>query len=771
MAETEVANGSEDVLEDVRFDDDPSARKSYPLQWLIRVREKVTEEHELTEEGSQSIKQATGDRNQPVSGGASMMRGSGQRGVRSPQVFSSGNGDTGFRRVDSGRQGGGVEFQLSRGSRTTQIRLPLNSSEVQRGSMYEPPAEQVPIERGENAWKPSTEVDKVDDREKNIKEIRSLLNKITLDTFDKLYSKLFSMDFSDELLLKALIEEVYEKALFQKAYVIMYADLCYRFNKDYQDKKKEEHKGVPEQKMFRKQLLQQCKKEFDTIASKRGIDLDPEELKNMDEDDRTAAEMKAKRRMLGNISFIGELYKKGLIPERILVEQCIRRLLDKIEKDKDEDLIECICHLFTTTGAHLVQVWTKHGTAEKIDPYFEKITELSSDKTLAPRIRFMLKDLLDLRNAGWKQARAQPAQQLKKRAEVQQEVRDEEDTRVQKQASSYGRNDHRNSGRRQGSVQPHVMNNMTSHLQPQRSASYLQGNQRKMQVPTRADSVSRNNLQDVRLGPSTGKKPWGSQASSGAANQSEMRRSMTTQKGGREDSNGPDSPRRLNTLPSRGLSGSINAPKPKEEKKVKAEALLEKEALVAKARNVMQEYAMYKNANESRQYMSEFPRAQRADVIKIWVEDALEAGTEPGVMSDLLIAVTSGESPPMSAPDFTKGVNSVVEVLGDLEIDYPMTGKRVPKYLAPVFASGNVEVKSLDALGAALSDAGPLLQMNFVVNLIAEYNEAKGEDEAKTMYLTTKMDLMSIAKSWDEKEGPEKLRSLLDEKKLTPLLA
>lgn len=45
------------------------------------------------------------------------------------------------------------------------------------------------------------------------------------------------------------------------------------------------------------------------------------------------------------------------------------------------------------------------------------------------------------------------------------------------------------------------------------------------------------------------------------------------------------------------------------------------------------------------------------------------------------------------------------------------------------------------------------------------------QDEAKNMYLTTKMDLMSIAKSWDEKEGPEKLRSMLDEKKLTPLLA
>mmetsp|Transcript_7315 Transcript_7315/g.32422 ORF Transcript_7315/g.32422 Transcript_7315/m.32422 type:complete len:769 (-) Transcript_7315:1832-4138(-) len=768
MAETEVANGSVDDLEDVRFDD-PSARRSYPLQWLLRVRVKVTKEHELTQEGLQIIKQATGERNQSVSGGASMMRGSGQRGVRSPQVFSSGNGDTGFRRVDSGRQGGGVDFQLSRGSRTTQIRLPINSSEIQRGSMYEPPAEQLPIERGENAWKPSTEVDKVDDREKNIKEIRSLLNKITLDTFDKLYSKLFSMDFSDELLLKALVEEVYEKALFQKAYVIMYADLCYRFNKDYQDKKKEEQKGVQEQKLFRKQLLQQCKKEFDSIASKRGIDLDPEELKKMDEDDRTAAEMKAKRRMLGNISFIGELHKKGLIPEKIIVDQCIRRLLDKIEKDKDEDLIECICHLFTTTGAHLVQMWTKHGTAEKIEPYFEKITELSNDKTLAPRIRFMLKDLLDLRSAGWKQARAQPAQQLKKRAEVQQEVRDEEDSRVQKQTSNYGRNDQRNSGRRQVSV--HVMNNMTSHLHPQRSASYSQGNQRKMQVPTSSDIVSRNNLQDVRLGPSTGRKPWGSQASSGAANQSEMRRSLTTQKGGREDSNGPDSPRRLNTLPSRGLIGSMNAVKPKEEKKVKAEVLLEQEPLVAKARNVMQEYAMNKNVNESREYLNEFPRAQRGDVIKIWVEDALEAGTEPGVVSDLLIAVTSGESPPMSTADFTKGVNSVVEVLGDLEIDYPMTGKRVPKYLAPVFASGNVEVKSLDALGAALSDAGPLLQMNFVVNLIAEYKEAKGEDEAKNMYLTTKMDLMSIAKSWDEKEGPEKLRSMLDEKKLTPLLA
>ena len=55
--------------------------------------------------------------------------------------------------------------------------------------------------------------------------------------------------------------------------------------------------------------------------------------------------MKLRRRSLGNIRFIGELYKISMLNRRIMHE-CIRKLL----LTTDEKLLECVCRLFTSVG-------------------------------------------------------------------------------------------------------------------------------------------------------------------------------------------------------------------------------------------------------------------------------------------------------------------------------------------------------------------------------------------------------------------------------------
>ncbi len=59
-------------------------------------------------------------------------------------------------------------------------------------------------------------------------------------------------------------------------------------------------------------------------------------------------ELKARRRMLGNIQFIGHLYKCGLLTERI-IHSCIIQLLSEEEAPRPDD-IECLCKLLTTLG-------------------------------------------------------------------------------------------------------------------------------------------------------------------------------------------------------------------------------------------------------------------------------------------------------------------------------------------------------------------------------------------------------------------------------------
>ena len=61
-------------------------------------------------------------------------------------------------------------------------------------------------------------------------------------------------------------------------------------------------------------------------------------------------ERRARRRSLGNIRFIGELYNLKMLTDRIMHE-IIRRLLNQT----DEESLECLCWLLNTIGKQLDQ--------------------------------------------------------------------------------------------------------------------------------------------------------------------------------------------------------------------------------------------------------------------------------------------------------------------------------------------------------------------------------------------------------------------------------
>lgn len=60
------------------------------------------------------------------------------------------------------------------------------------------------------------------------------------------------------------------------------------------------------------------------------------------------AKDKARRRSIGNIKFIGELFKLKMLTEPIM-HDCVVKLL----KNHDEESLECLCRLLTTIGKDL----------------------------------------------------------------------------------------------------------------------------------------------------------------------------------------------------------------------------------------------------------------------------------------------------------------------------------------------------------------------------------------------------------------------------------
>lgn len=162
------------------------------------------------------------------------------------------------------------------------------------------------------------------------------------------------------------------------------------------------------------------------------------------DEDLNFRRMKIKKQMLGNIKFIGQLYKKNLLKEKIM-RFCIASLLnlqtkdvksklpvyyDSGNDDMDEEDHEAICNMFMTIG----QTIDRLNTEGFMKVCFAKIQKLSNAKTLPARSRFMYKDLLDLRSNNWVPRRKE--EKAKTIAEIRKDVEREERQQAQENAAA-----------------------------------------------------------------------------------------------------------------------------------------------------------------------------------------------------------------------------------------------------------------------------------------------------------------------------------------------
>ena len=217
---------------------------------------------------------------------------------------------------------------------------------------------------------------------------------------------------------------------------------------------------------FKRSLLNKCEEEF----NKQDIYVDwkkekaayLEKKSSLSEAEQAETEeeldfrrIRIKKQMLGNIKFIGQLYKKGLLKEKIM-RYCIAQLLklkelkdregknpeyeDSGERDIDEEDHEAICNMFTTIGSTI----DKPAASELMEVCFTKISSLSVDTELPSRSRFMYKDLLELRANSWVPRRK--VEKAKTLEEIRKDVEREE--RRQAMAGRGGGGNDRRVGQR-----------------------------------------------------------------------------------------------------------------------------------------------------------------------------------------------------------------------------------------------------------------------------------------------------------------------------------
>ena len=269
-----------------------------------------------------------------------------------------------------------------------------------------------PLQTTENRWTSSRGRHMIDESSVEYvdRKVRALLNKLTLEKFGSISKQILewanrSVNETDGHTLIQVIRLVFENAIDEAT---VYARLCgflmECISPDVRDdsiRNNQDGKPIAGGHLFRRYLLNRCQEDFErgwsvkeaanaAAASKAEEDkaaADVAEKAGGAEEflysDEYCAAQKAKRRGLGLIKFIGELFKLHMLTERIMHEW-FKKLLSNVENP--EEKTESLCKLLATVGETLDTAKAKN----HMDIYFSRMKELASGGKINSRIEFMI---------------------------------------------------------------------------------------------------------------------------------------------------------------------------------------------------------------------------------------------------------------------------------------------------------------------------------------------------------------------------------------------
>jgi len=224
------------------------------------------------------------------------------------------------------------------------------------------------------------------------RQVRSVLNKLTPEKFDSLYEQLASLEFRTPYHVTVLVREIFEKATGQHNFISMYADLCACLNGDARILGAAATSKASQAESFRHILVNQCQVSFEamlTASNEWGAEMD-------DSEEAEELRAKCKKSAIGNVKFIGKLLVLKMLSPKLLASLC-NDLIDSM--NICPDALECLAAMVTVTGP------TFDTDANPLRADFlmvlSEIQDLLTNNKVSSRTKFLLRDVLELRAAGW----------------------------------------------------------------------------------------------------------------------------------------------------------------------------------------------------------------------------------------------------------------------------------------------------------------------------------------------------------------------------------
>jgi hypothetical protein len=257
-----------------------------------------------------------------------------------------------------------------------------------------------------------------------VRAIKSILNKLTLEKFAPLYEKLLSCGIETTSHLESLVHEVFEKATLQHHFIDMYADLCVLLHKHFTENPVTDDSKAS----FKKVLLNGCQAFFERHLKP------PADVGELDDEEREILAHKYKMRMLGNIRFVGALLVRHMLASKVMFA-----IMEELLLEPTPESLESLACLLTAIGPEFdTPDWAGRPILTGI---FKRVEALSKSSSVSCRVRFLLKDVLELRACHWRD-------QKPKKVEGPSTLKEVADNQAFEEASATSRKSPSSSGQR-----------------------------------------------------------------------------------------------------------------------------------------------------------------------------------------------------------------------------------------------------------------------------------------------------------------------------------
>lgn len=284
--------------------------------------------------------------------------------------------------------------------------------------------QEIDLKTAEIPWKPELESEKnipegEMDTNRLLKVFRGHLNKLTPNKYDSLIGKIALLDLSGQERLNSVIDLVFDKAVDEPGFCELYAKMCKVI--------------ASKNNNFCSLLVKKCQDEFETTDLYDGLNVDERNLQIENETDvgkkklmaeELYEEMRIRRKKyLGTIKLIGEMYKLGLLSPRI-IGLCMAHLLDELSNEN----IECLCSLIATVGLKMSNE-KEEVIRQSLKNTLNVLVELAHSRraneafTLESRVKFKILDTIDLSKKGWRPRMVE--NNPKKIEEIREEAKEE----------------------------------------------------------------------------------------------------------------------------------------------------------------------------------------------------------------------------------------------------------------------------------------------------------------------------------------------------------